>query len=407
MSPYLRVAFLPDTFHEVNGVALTSRHLEAFARRKQIPFLSVHCGDSISLEHDGPVRIMQLKRGRLSFDLDANLDYDPLLMRCYARVKRQIQDFGADVIHITGPGDMGMLGWRLANQLKIPMAMSWHTSLHEYAGLRLERLLSLTPESWRSSSARLAEDWSLKFLTHFYGQARVILAPNNELVAQLHELTNRPTFLMQRGVDTHLFSPAHRTRTSPVFRIGFVGRLTPEKNVRFLKELGKALIQAGRNDFEVFIIGEGSEQDWLKANVPNVHLTGVLRGDALSRAYADMDLFVFPSTTDTFGNVILEALASGVPAVVTSRGGPKFLVQSGVTGYVAADFPSFIRCVKGILFDLNLHQTMCENARHYACSLTWDCVFERVFNAYRHCYNSASTSGAEPGKVSNATRLTA
>ncbi len=407
MNQYLRVAFLPDTFHDVNGVALTSRQLEAFARRKQIPFLSVHCGDSVSLEHDGPVRIMQLKRGPLSFGLDANLDCDPFLMRYYWRVKRQIQEFGADVIHVTGPGDMGLLGWKLARGLKIPMAMSWHTSLHEYAGLRLERLLSLAPTCLRSSAAHLAEDWSLKFLTFFYRQSRVVLAPNNELVSQLRELTHRPTFLMQRGVDTRLFSPAHRTRTSPVFRIGFVGRLTPEKNVRFLADLGNALIQAGRNDFEFTIIGEGNEQEWLKANVPNARLTGVLRGNDLSRAYADMDLFVFPSTTDTFGNVILEALASGVPAIVTSQGGPKFLVQSGVTGYVAADFPSFIRCAKGILFDLDLHRTMCENARHYACSLSWDSVFEKVFNAYKHCRNSPGAPGLQPEKVSGPSRLSA
>ncbi len=407
MNQYLRAAFLPDTFHEVNGVALTSRQLEAFARRKQIPFLSVHCGNGVSMEHDGSVTIMQLKRGPLSFDLDANLDYDPFLMRYYQRVRQQIKEFGAGVIHITGPGDMGVLGRKLATNLKIPLVMSWHTSLHEYAGHRLERLLSLAPAALRSSAGRLAEDWSLKYLASFYRKGRVVLAPNYELVAQMQELTHRPTFLMQRGVDSRLFSPAHRTRTSPVFRIGFVGRLTPEKNVRFLADLGKALIQSGRCDFEFVIVGEGSEQEWLKANVPNAHLTGVLRGESLSRAYADMDLFVFPSTTDTFGNVILEALASGVPAVVTSQGGPKFLVQSGVTGYVAADFPSFIRCVKGILFDLDLHHTMCENARHYACSLSWDSVFEKVFNAYKHCYKQPAGSEAKPEKIASAARLSA
>ena len=134
---------------------------------------------------------------------------------------------------------------------------------------------------------------------------------------------------MRRGVDTRLFDPARRRRSDDTFRIGYVGRLTPEKNVRFLAELGVALKAKGQDNVEFVIVGEGSEEAWLRQNVPNVTCTGVLRGDALAEAYAGMDLFAFPSRTDTFGNVVLEALASGVPAVVTDGGGPKFIVAAG------------------------------------------------------------------------------
>lgn len=259
----------------------------------------------------------------------------------------------------------------------------------------------------RKAVAQQAENASLLILRWFYSRARVIVAPNNELVQQLHELTGRPTFLMRRGVDTNLFSPVRRDRTSGVFRIGYVGRLTAEKNVRFLAELSEALRASGRRDFEFVIVGQGREQEWLKANLPNARFTGVLRGEELAQAYANMDLFVFPSTTDTFGNVILEAMASGVPAVVTAEGGPKFLVQSGVTGYVAADLTSFKRCVKSLLSDLDTHHAMREAARHYACGLSWDSVFEKLFATYRHCYNVSRPSGAKSVPYSGRARLTA
>lgn len=110
MSAYPRTAFLPDTFHEVNGVALTGRQLEAFARRRQIPFLSIHPGPVNETVVDGSVIISQLKRGPASIPLDTNLAYDPILLRYANRVVREIRCFGADLIHLTGPGDMGILG---------------------------------------------------------------------------------------------------------------------------------------------------------------------------------------------------------------------------------------------------------------------------------------------------------
>ena len=190
MSHYLRAAFLPDTFHEVNGVAHTSRQFEAFARRKQIPFLSVHGGCQTGVAKDGVVSILQLKRGPFAFPLDANLNCDPFLIRHYRRVKEQVRAFGAEVIHITGPGDMGLLGWRLASDLRLPLAMSWHTSLHEYAGSRLERLLSrsvlnVLPHKFRQAAAQRVENLSLQFLGFFYRHARVLLAPNPELVRSI------------------------------------------------------------------------------------------------------------------------------------------------------------------------------------------------------------------------------
>ena len=149
-----------------------------------------------------------------------------------------------------------------------------------------------------------------------------------------------------------------------------------------LAELGVALQAAGHRNFEFTIIGEGSEEAWLRSNVPNATFTGVLRGEALAEAYANLDLFAFPSYTDTFANVILEALASGVPAVVTDRGGPKFLVEPGVTGYIAANGAEFTGFISKIMNDSGLHARMRAAALAYALRQSWDEVFESVFRTY-------------------------
>ena len=400
MNEYRRVAFLPDTFHEVNGVAHTSRQLEAFAKRQNIPFLSVHAGPSTEISQEGAVRVFQLKRSFASFPLDTMLDYDPLLLRYAGRLVRELKQFGAEVIHVTGPGDLGTLGLYASWRLNIPLAISWHTSLHEYAGQRLERLLHFSGSAVSKRMGGLAEWGSLRILQWFYRRAKVVLAPNEELVRVVGKLSGRPAYLMQRGVEVDVFRPERRRRTTHKFRIGYVGRLTTEKNVRFLADLGRALVDLGRDNFEIVIVGQGKDERWLREHVPHVVLTGVLRGEPLAREYANMDLFVFPSKTDTFGNVILEALASGVPAVVTSSGGPKFLVQPGVTGYVAEDDDDFVRCVNRLMMDCDLHQRMSLAARQYACAQSWDEVFERVFRAYRDCASrTKSVNETAPVKI--------
>ncbi len=392
LNHYPRVAFLPDTFSEVNGVAHTARQLEGFARRRQIPFLSVHCGARTEAATDGAVSILELKRSRLRIALDANLDYDPFLWRYSHRVAQQVRSFGAQLIHVTGPGDMGAMGVYVAWLLNLPLVISWHTSLHEYAGVRLQRFLHFAGPGLSQLAGDAAENASLKTLRWFYRQAVLTMAPNQELVELTSSLTQRPAHLMRRGVDTLLFTPSRRTRSNDKFLIGYVGRLTPEKNVRFLAELASALLARGHSDVEFVIVGEGSEEAWLRTNVPHAKFTGVLRGESLANAYAQMDLFAFPSHTDTFGNVVLEAMASAIPAVVTNSGGPKFIVRNRVTGYVAASDADFVQCVENLKLDVALRARMRQAARGHALCQSWDEVFESLFHSYREGIESYASS---------------
>ncbi|HEV2667390.1 MAG TPA: glycosyltransferase, partial [Blastocatellia bacterium] len=264
--------------------------------------------------------------------------------------------------------------------------------LHEYAARRLNKLTASLPGAWRERMASLAERRSLGAALRFYRLGRALLAPNEELRDLLARETGRPTRLMRRGVDTSLFSPAKRLRGDGAFLIGYVGRLSPEKNVRSLAELERGLVEAGAGDFRFMIVGEGSERHWLERRMRRAEFTGVLRDEALARAYASLDLFVFPSQTDTFGNVVLEAQASGVPCLVSSRGGPKSIIQSsqtgaddGVSGLVADGPRGFLEAALGLMSQPERLNRMREAALARAREFSWESVFERVYQTYEDC----------------------
>ena len=377
-----RVAFFTDSFHEVNGVALTSRQFDAFAFRSDLPFLSIHAGSNTARGAVGSVTTIELERSSAAFALESDLAFDPLLWLHRARVAQEICTFKPNLIHVTGPGDFGMLGAYIAHQMNIPLAASWHTNVHEYAARRLEKLFDFVPEKPLQRISAAAERGALTGAAQFYKIAKVLFAPNRELVDLLYQRTQKPCFLMQRGVDAELYHPDKRTPGYRPFAIGYVGRLSPEKNVRLLAAIEHNLLEAGHSEFRFIIIGCGSEKEWLAENMSHAEFPGVLQGEALARAYADMDVFAFPSQTDTFGNVILEALASGVPPVVTSGGGPKFLVNPGVNGFVSQNEDEFIDAIKLLIANGRLLASMRAAARDYACSIAWDTVFEKVYGAY-------------------------
>jgi glycosyltransferase involved in cell wall biosynthesis len=384
LSPAPRVAYFPDSFHEINGVAHTSREFEAFVRRRNLPFLCIRAGSRTPrLLTEGNLTTLELSRGPLSFGLEKDLSFDLGFFRHLPVIGRALRNFQPDLIHITGPSDFGMIGAMMANHYHLPLVSSWHTNVHEYAAKRSQWFLGRLPEKTAPMAARQIEEISLYASARFYSLARVLFAPNAELCALLERATNRPCKLMPRGVDTEQFSPRYRDRpeADTDFVLGFVGRLSVEKNVALLAHIREQLLAAGLSNFRFLIVGHGVEEPWLREHLPNAEFPGVLRGPELSRAYANMDLFVFPSHTDTFGNVVLEALSSGVPAVVTPDGGPRYIIQEGQTGFVAPD-EEFAATILRVLRNPELHQNMRSAARADALTASWDSVFESVYDAY-------------------------
>jgi len=377
-----------DSFHELNGVGTVSREFAAFAQKAELPFCCIHSGPKTKVSQRGLMTCIELKRG-FTFPLDKDLFCDPFLSRYRNYVMRQLREFRPDLIQITGPGDMGVLGFWISNLMGVPLAASWHTNLHEYASRRVYRYLGAAPSGLRDWAAAAAEHHSLRALTAYYRLAHFVLAPNAAMVKLIGDLTGRPAYKMRHGVDISRFSACRRTGRQTgnrKFRIGWVGRLTPEKNVRVFAEIERQLVSAGQRDFELLLVGDGSERSWLRKHLQFAVMPGSLKGSALADAFASMDAFVFPSRTDTFGLVILEAMASGVPVVLSSEAGARIGISHGVEGFVSDNFAEGLL---DLMRSKALRERMGQAAECFAKAQTWDGVFEDLYRTYEVALENA------------------
>lgn len=380
-----RVAFCTDTFDEPNGVATIARHFTAFARREQLPFLLVRPGSSCRCYSEGSVSVVEIAKGRLCIPLDMGLRFDLRISRHFCRLKEQFAAFAPDIVHITGPGDIGMLSARLAHVLrtpKVPLVAGWHTNVHQYARLRATPLLRMLPRNAVAAVGAKIEAGALRAAARFYKTARLILAPNEEILSQLTGLTGKPGCLMPHGVDTDLFAPAPANPPGPL-TLGYVGRLTPEKNVRFLADIARRLPEEIRSQVRFLIVGDGSERAWLEQHLPGACFTGVLRDGELARAYTSMHILLFPSQSETFGLVLLEAMSAGVPVVALKSCGRGSAVDDGRTGFIAGTAAEFAAKILELVRDADLRGRFREASRQAALRFRWDAVFQSVYTTYQ------------------------
>ncbi len=361
---------------------MTSKRLLRYVKKNDLPFLCVHAGNKTEVTDDGNLRYLSLKRSFTSLAMDEGLKFDPLFFRHANVAKRELERFKPDVIHITGLNDVSNVGAYLAWKLDIALIGSWHTNLHEYAVRRLRKKFSFLPNNFNERVTGYLEHKILDGAVLYYKMPQIILAPNEELIDILEKGTARKGRLMIRGVDTEMFSPKHRTVDDEIIRFGFVGRLRAEKNVRMLADIEKALLSAGKTNIKFLIVGEGSERKFLEKNMKKAELTGFLEGKQLSEAYANMDVFLFPSDTDAFGNVIQEANASGSPCIVTDKGGPKFIVREGKTGFVAKNFDGFVKHALELIDNPKKLSEMKKASLEFAETRSWDSVFDDVYKGY-------------------------
>ena len=397
----LRVALFTDCFLESNGVGTLCREYAAYAGSSGLPFFCAYGGPETKFTIDASLHQLQLRRGPLSFGLDADLLCDPLLTRHRDLAVARLREFRPDLVHITGPGDVSILGRWVASLVEVPVVASWHTNLHEYADRRLQSSLMFLPRPLRELSGSAAYKGTLRAVTAFYRTAHFVAAPNQDMVNLLVEKTGRPAYLMAHGVNTELFTPDRRDSTDHRFCIGYVGRLTPEKNVRALLDLEQNLLAAGARDFRIVVVGDGSEREWLRANVTTAQFTGTLRGMSLATAVANMDVFVFPSLTDTFGLVILEAMASGVPVIVNPETGLRAGVVDEMDGYLTNDFSGG---VQRLMCCEQTRRRMGTTARFHACSRTWQGVFNDLYYVYQSGLDSEQVRSRMPRRKFDAAR---
>jgi glycosyltransferase involved in cell wall biosynthesis len=369
----VRVAIFTDNdFDKVNGVTTT---LKAILRHRG-PF-----EPRIYMAADFGVDTADcFAAGSLGMGLPLYSEmrvYVPRL-RQFARELRRV---GTDVVHVTTPGPVGLAGRWLARRLGLPLVGSYHTQLGDYA-----RELSGSP--------RLGA--LVEHLTRWcYQPCEPLLVPSQTTRALL-AARGYPLERIQlwgRGVDTDGFTPARaawRLRESwhvdarrPA--ILYAGRLSREKGLALMKPVQRLLRRHGL-DHRLVFVGDGPMRSELQQLCPDAVFLGSVPHAEVAAAMASADVFVFPSATDTLGNVVLEAQASGLPVVVSDRGGPHEHVLGGITGFVctANDPDSFGRALVALLRQPALRAEMGRQARAHALTQDWPSSLAPLFGAWRH-----------------------
>lgn len=370
----MRIALFTDTYPtELNGVATTLGKLVAHGRSRGHEFALVTPQVS-----DAPCRNAAVHIQRPSCSVPFYRDLS-LALGLDAPAKKILAAFDPDVAHVATEATVGLSGRLWAERRGVPLVTSYHTNFAEYVAHY--RMGILAPSLWR-------------YLRWFHGAGRVTFCPSADTRVDLreHGLHDRVR-LWSRGVDTDRFTPSRRSREvrerlapGAELVMGYVGRLAPEKRVEVLLEAFREVRSRLGERVALVVVGDGPRRNALEADAPEgTRFTGYLRGEELADAYAASDLFTFPSDTETFGNVVLEALASGVPAVVADRGGVRETVIPGRTGVRVPplDSGAFAEaCIRLLSNDVE-RRKLARGARAEALERSWAAVLDGVFQGYQ------------------------
>ena len=372
----VKIAHFTDTFYEVNGVAITLQQQVELAMKSNKDLTIITCDAENNPAVPGvknfkPIGVYDLPEypGQKLF-YPSLLD---MLNYCYE------ENFTH--IHSATPGPVGLAALLMKHILKLPFSGTYHTALPQYAHY-------LTGDT-------AIEELMWKYMLWYYDQMDFIYVPSRSTGDELAEkgISPHKIKLLPRGVDTGRFNPSKRNgyfaRYPAVkngFKLLYVGRVSREKNLHVLANAFKMLVPL-MDDVTLIIVGDGpylAEMQETMSGTPCV-FTGYLEGEELTAVYASCDLFIFPSTTDTFGNVVLEAQASGIPVIVTDEGGPRENIIPGETGLVVESDHELglLEAIHGLLSDPQRLRNMGNAARRYMESRSFESVFDTVWEMYQ------------------------
>jgi glycosyltransferase involved in cell wall biosynthesis len=376
----LKITLVTETFPpEINGVALTLEKLHNFLN------ISGHRPSVIRPRRFSETRKPELVQGfpipmypKLRFGIGSPL-------RLYQTIKSKMPD----IIHLATEGPLGLACLGIAKSLRIPVVSSFHTNFDLYANDYKMGFLS---------------SGISHYLRWFHNQTEATFAPSNACLERLQALGYKNTKIWTRGVDTSLFNPIQKDLNFKS-KIGlsetdilllYVGRLAPEKNIGSLLETFKkarsTLSRQGKNLF-LALVGTGplvEQSDLEKTN--GIILPGELRGNHLAQWYASADIFVFPSTSETFGNVILEAQASGLPVLCLNSQATQERIRNQHDGILASNIEEFEKQIIDLCADKSKRFFLGKNATQTAKSQKWDDIFNRLYKEYCEVIESTKTN---------------
>lgn len=364
----MNIALVTETFPpEVNGVAMTLSRLVAGMRAR---------GHAVEVVR--PRQKAEVAGGVGVETLDYVVPGMPIPFYSALRMglpvtgqlKRRWRERRPDVVHVATEGPLGLAALRAAHLLRLPVTSSFHTNFHQYGG---------------HYGLTLGRDIALRYLRWFHNRTRSTMVPATDLKERLAADGFERLAVLARGVDGKLFSPARRSEAlraewgaapdDPVMI--YVGRIAAEKNlalaVEAFLELRRAVPRA-----RFVLVGDGPERAALERQYPDFHYAGMRRGEGLAAHYASADLFAFPSVTETFGNVVTEALASGLVVLAYDYAAAREHMRDGVNGFAAAfdDREAFLEGVRRVLARRDDWPAVRAAARATAEGITWDAIFD-------------------------------
>ncbi|PAP75519.1 hypothetical protein BSZ37_03205 [Rubrivirga marina] len=306
-----------------------------------------------------------------------------------AEARREATRFAPHVVHIATPDVLGHKALRWARALGIPVVSTYHTHFASYLDYY---------------HLGLAEKALWGALRRFYDRCDEVYVPTPTMRDALVEHGIASTIrLWPRGIELDRFFPDARStewRQSHGFApdevvVSFVSRLVKEKGLDVFEETVRALQREGR-PVRALVVGEGPERASLEAELPDAVFTGHLSGDELSTAYASSDVFLFPSETETFGNVTLEAMASGLGVVAADAAGTASLIDPGRTGLLCPprDRDAFLNATRHLVDDEDLRHRLGAAAREAARRYNWPDVLGRMETYYRDVADPAFMGGS-------------
>jgi len=370
----VRIGHFTDTFYDTNGVALTIRQQVEVALRTGKAMQVMTCNETPASQ-PGVKTFQPVGTYELPEYPSQKIFYPPLL-----EMLRYSYEQGFTRIHSATPGPIGLAALAIARILKVPFCGTYHTQLPQYVQM-------LTGDA-------AMEELTWKFVVWYYDQMDIIYTPSESTRRELIDRGIRPSKLVlyPRGVDVRRFAPRARSGfykkrfgVAAEVKLLYVGRVSKEKNLEVLAEAYTRVCER-HPGVHLVIVGDGPYLEEMRARLGShpCTFTGALAGDDLVSAYASADLFVFPSTTDTFGNVILEAQACGLPVVVTDQGGPRENMQPDKTGLVVGgnDSSALAIALDHLITHPRQRRAMGREARRTMEARSFELAFLQTWEAY-------------------------